>query len=155
MTLAAIIQRKGSPVVMDRTAPLSDVTAALVGRSIGLAAVLDAAGALEGVVSERDVLRMLAAHGAAALTMTAEQAMTRKVVTATPETSMDQAMAMMTVGGFRHLPVLDNGKLAGIISVRDVVRAQVDINQYEVQTLRAYLASEQLASGAPPPRLHA
>lgn len=157
MTLAGIIRRKGPQVVtVDRGATLSDVAAALTARSIGVVVVLGADGALEGVVSERDVLRKLAEHGPAAMAMTAEQTMTRKVVTATPETTMDQAMAMMTVGGFRHLPIMEKGVLAGIISVRDVVRTQVDINQYEVRMLRTYLASEQVAGGpAPPARLHA
>ncbi len=149
MTLAGIIKRKGAQVVtVGDSATLSDVTAVLVARCIGLVVVLGADGALEGVVSERDVLRRLAEHGPAAMAMTVEQVMTRKVVTATPETTMDQAMALMTFGGFRHLPVLKDGTLAGIISVRDVVRAQVDINQFEVHMLRAYLANE-------PARLHA
>ncbi len=151
MTLAGIIKRKGSHVVsVDRDATLSDVAAALTARSIGVVVVLGADGRLEGLISERDVLRKLAKHGPAAMAMSAEQTMTRRVITATPETTMDQAMAMMTLGGFRHLPVLENGKLAGIISVRDVVRAQVDINQAEVQMLRGYLAA-----GAAPQRLHA
>ena len=151
MTLAAILKRKGSRVVsVGGSASLADVTAALVAGSIGAVAVLDAAGALEGVISERDVLRKLARHGAAALAMRVDQTMTRKVVTATPQTSLDQAMAMMTVGGFRHLPVVDDGKLAGIVSVRDVVRAQVDTHQFEVQMLRAYLAAEQVNGGGVP-----
>lgn len=143
MTLAGIIKRKGAQVVsVAASATLSDITAALVARSIGLVVVLGPDGALAGVVSERDVLRKLAEHGPAAMTLTAEQTMTRKVVTASPETTVDQAMALMTFGGFRHLPVLENGTLAGIISVRDVVRTQVEVNQFEVQMLRAYLARE-------------
>ncbi len=149
MTLAGIIRRKGSQVVtVNRSATLADVAAALTARSIGAVVVVGADGTLEGVISERDVLRKLAEHGAAAMLMSVEQTMTRKVVIATPDTTMDEAMAMMTLGRFRHLPVVENGKLAGIISVRDVVRAQVDINQSEVQMLRACLASA-------PARLHA
>jgi CBS domain-containing protein len=151
MTVAGIIERKGSQVVaVDRDATLSEVTAELAAHAIGLVVVLSADGRLEGVVSERDVLRKLAAHGPAAMSLGVEQAMTRRVVTATPQTTLDEAMAMMTLGSFRHLPVLEDGELVGIISVRDVVRAQVDINQFEVRMMRAYLDT-----GSAPARLHA
>ena len=76
--------------------------------------------------------------------------MTRKVITATRRPPLDEAMAMMTDGGFRHLPVVEDGELAGIISVRDVVRAQVDIKRFEVRTLRACLASANAGAGAAP-----
>ena len=151
MTLSGILKRKGSEVVtVGRTATLAEVAVALAERTIGLVVVLGASGALEGVISERDLIRKLAEHGPSALTMSVEQAMTRGVVTATPNTTMDQAMGLMTAGGFRHLPVMESGKLAGIISIRDVVRAQFDINQFEVATMRAYLANEYVAARSTP-----
>ena len=151
MTVAGIIERKGSQIVaVGRAATLSDVIAILAARSIGVVVVLGPDGALEGVLSERDVLRRLAEHGPGAMSLSAEQTMTRRVVTATPHTTLDEAMAMMTLGGFRHLPVLEDGKLAGIVSVRDVVRTQVENNQFDAQMMRAYLAA-----ASSPARMHA
>lgn len=148
MTIAAILKTKGSHVVtISRTATLAEVTATLASRGIGLVVVLSSSGVLDGVVSERDVIRRLAAHGPVALTMTAEQTMTRGVTTASPRTTIDQAMSMMTLGNFRHLPVMDNGTLVGLISMRDVVRAKVGVVETEVQSLRAYVAGDYVATG--------
>ena len=141
MTAAAILKRKGPDVLtVSHNAPLSEVAAGMAARGVGLVVVLGPTGELEGVISERDVIRRLAAHGPAALAMPVDQVMVRNVVTATPRTTVDEAMAMMTVGGFRHLPVLNKGALVGIISIRDVVRAKVDMNETEVECLRAYVA---------------
>jgi len=101
--------------------------------------VLDAAGGLSGIVSERDIMHCLAVHGAGALDMTASQVMTRLVQTATPRTSVGEAMAMMTTGRFRHIPVLEDGALVGIVSIGDVVKARLDQQAQEVDSLRAYV----------------
>jgi CBS domain-containing protein len=82
----------------------------------------------------------LAAHGALALEMTAAQVMTRTVTTATPHTTVDQAMGMMTQGRFRHLPVMEKGRLAGIVSIGDVVKARIMQQEAEVDSLKAYVA---------------
>ncbi len=146
MTIAAILKNKGSSVVsVDRSATLGEVASVLAGKSIGLVVVLGPGGALEGVISERDVIRRLAADGPWALSMTVEQAMTRNVVTTSPRATVDEAMAIMTAGNFRHLPVVDKGVLIGLISIRDVVRAKVVIQETEVQSLRAYVAGEYVA----------
>jgi CBS domain-containing protein len=151
MTVAAILKRKGSEVVtIAPNATLAEVAAALSARGVGLVAVLGPGGMLEGVISERDVMRLLAQHGPAALNMSVDETMTRNVITASPRTSVDQAMAIMTAGGFRHLPVVSNGMLLGIISIRDVVRAKVEIQETEVECLRAYVACDYVAVGASP-----
>lgn len=147
MTVAAILRSKGAEVAsVGRSATLSDVLALLAARGIGLVVVIGAEGQLEGVLSERDVIRRLAAHGPVALSMTAEQAMTRNVVVTSPRTTVDQAMAIMNAGGFRHLPVMDKGGLVGIISIRDVVRAKVLMQETEVQSLRGYVAGDYVVS---------
>jgi CBS domain-containing protein len=144
MTIAAILKNKGADVLtVGRTATLSEVTVALAQRRVGIAVVVGPGGAVEGVVSERDLIRKLAAHGAAALAMTAEETMTRNVVTASPGTTVEQAMAVMSAGRFRHLPILDKGALVGIISIRDAVGAKVGIQETEVESLRAYVTGQR------------
>ena len=144
MTIAAILRNKGSDVLtVGRKATLSEVTVALAQRRVGIAVVLGPEGALEGVISERDLIRKLAAHGAEALAMTVEETMTRNVVTASPGTTLDQAMAVMSAGRFRHLPVLEGGALVGIVSIRDAVAAKVGIQETEVESLRAYVAGQR------------
>jgi CBS domain-containing protein len=82
----------------------------------------------------------LAANGAAALEMTAERIMTKAIETATPQTTIIEAMEMMTVGRFRHLPVLENGALIGIVSIGDVVKARIMQQAQEVDSLKACVA---------------
>ena len=140
MTVAAILRQKSAETVtVPPHASLADVTSLLTERRIGAVPVLDG-GALAGIVSERDVIHCLARHGAGALDLTAADAMTRAVQTTTPQTTVGQAMATMTAGRFRHLPVMEGGRMAGIISIGDVVKARLDDQAHEVETLRAYVA---------------
>jgi CBS domain-containing protein len=140
-TVAAILKHKGYEVTaVDPTARIADVTMVLSERRIGAVLVLDRAAQLLGIVSERDIVRSLAANGARTLDMTAGQLMTRAIQVAQPETTVTQAMAMMTAGRFRHLPVLDNGVLVGLISIGDVVKARIMEQENEVDSLKAYVA---------------
>jgi len=91
-------------------------------------------------VSERDVVRCLAANGAQTLEMTAGQLMTRALQVAHPETTVAEAMTMMTVGRFRHMPVVEGGRLVGLISIGDVVKARIMEQEDEVDSLKAYVA---------------
>ena len=109
-------------------------------RRIGAVLVLDRAEQLLGIVSERDIVRSLAANGARTLEMTAGQLMTRAIQVAQPHTTVPQAMAMMTAGRFRHLPVTDHGVLVGLISIGDVVKARIMEQESEVDSLKAYVA---------------
>jgi CBS domain-containing protein len=102
--------------------------------------VLDRAEQLLGIVSERDIVHSLAANGPRTLEMTAGQLMTRALQVVHPETSVAAAMVMMTVGRFRHLPVLDHSVLIGVISIGDVVKARLMEQEQEVDSLRAYVA---------------
>jgi len=140
-TVAAILKHKGYRVTtVDPVATIDEVVQLLTTERIGAVLVLDRAGQLLGIVSERDVVRSLAANGSRTLEMTAGQLMTRAVHVARPETTVAEAMSMMTIGRFRHLPVLDGGTLIGLISIGDVVKARIMEQADEVDSLRAYVA---------------
>jgi CBS domain-containing protein len=141
MTIAAILKHKGNQVsAVVPTATIAEVVQELARLRIGAVLVMDAARQLLGIVSERDIVASLAANGAATLGMTAGQLMTRDVKTATPRTTVAEAMGIMTTGRFRHLPVVDAGALLGIISIGDVVKARITQQEHEVDTLKAYVA---------------
>jgi CBS domain-containing protein len=141
MNVAAILKHKGFQVTsVDPTTRVATVCEILSERRIGSALVLDRAEQLLGIVSERDIVRSLAANGQRTLEMTAGQLMTRALQVVHPETSVAAAMVMMTVGRFRHLPVLDHDVLIGVISIGDVVKARIMEQEQEVDSLRAYVA---------------
>ena len=141
MTIAAILKHKGSAVAS--VAP-SDSIAALAHtlheRRIGAVLVLNAGGHLLGIVSERDIVAHLARHGAATLDMTAAQLMTTGLHTATRATTVPEAMALMTSRRVRHLPIVEDGHLHGLVSIGDVVKAHADLQAHEVDALKAYVA---------------
>jgi CBS domain-containing protein len=139
MTVGKILKGKSSVVAtVGADMPLSEVCALLTERRIGALPVMDGAS-LVGIISERDIVHVLASHGAGALVVKVADAMTRSVKTTTVETTIAQAMAAMTAGRFRHLPVMEQGRLIGIISIGDVVKARLDEQQYEVENLRSYV----------------
>jgi CBS domain-containing protein len=141
MTIAAILKQKGNQVsAVAPTATIAEVVRELAARRIGAVLVMDAARQLLGIVSERDIVATLATNGAGTLQMTAAQLMTRDVKTATPRTTVAEAMGEMTAGRFRHLPVVEDGALLGIISIGDVVKARITQQEHEVDTLKAYVA---------------
>ncbi|MBV8095753.1 MAG: CBS domain-containing protein [Acetobacteraceae bacterium] len=137
-TIATILKHKGHEVIsVSPELTVSDVIHTLSERRIG--AVLLQDGPKIGIVSERDIIHAFSAHGAATLQMKAREIMTRNVQTATPETSIRKAMEMMTEGRFRHIPVLDHGKLVGLVSIGDVVKARIMEQESEVDSLKAYV----------------
>ena len=122
MLVADVLARKGTDVVtVSPETIVPEVAHIIATRRIGAVVVLHHEDGLVGIVSERDVVTSLARQGAAILTMTAEELMTRGVVTVTPDTEVDEAIALMDRGYFRHLPVVDDRRLVGIISIRDLV----------------------------------
>jgi len=141
VTVAAILKHKGHEVIsVAPTATIAEVSHVLTDRRIGAVLVLDAEDQLLGIVSERDVVHSLAANGSRTLDMTAGQLMTRVVRTVTPHTTVLEAMTTMTAGRIRHLPVVERGRLAGMISIGDVVKARIMQQDHEVDSLRAYVA---------------
>jgi CBS domain-containing protein len=140
-TVAAILKHKGYQVsTVAPTVLVSDVATLLSERRIGAVLVMDEAEQMLGIVSERDIVRALAANGARTLEMTAGQLMTRAVQVAHPETTVNQAMQMMTAGRFRHLPVIDHDTLIGLISIGDVVKARIMQQDTVVESLTAYVS---------------
>ena len=141
MTVAAILKHKGHDVAAVRpTDTVAQTVALLSSKRYGAVLVRDAAGQVLGIVSERDIMHALARHGAATLGMTAGQLMTRQLTTASPATTVIEAMTLMTAGRFRHLPVLDQGRLVGIISIGDVVKSRIEQQEHEVDSLKAYVS---------------
>ena len=140
-TVAAILKHKGYEVAtVPPTARVSDIAQLLSERRIGAVLVMDEGEQMLGIVSERDIVRSLAANAARTLEMTAGQLMTRAVQVAHPDTTVDQAMQIMTVGRFRHLPVVDHDTLIGLISIGDVVKARIMYQDTVVESLTAYVA---------------
>jgi CBS domain-containing protein len=140
-TVAAILKHKGYSVsAVSPTASIRDVVEILLEKRIGAVLVIDQDDQLLGIVSERDVVRSLAANNERTLDMTAGQLMTRTLKVAHPETTVAEAMQMMTVGRFRHLPVVEHDALIGIVSIGDVVKARIMQQDVAVESLTAYVA---------------
>lgn len=141
MTVSAILRHKGYDVArVAPTATIAEVTQMLSARRIGAVLVLDSADQLLGVVSERDIVCSLAECGPRTLERTAAQLMTRDLHIANPSTTVAQAMEMMTVGRFRHLPVMEGDRLLGVVSIGDIVKARLSQQEQEVDSLKAYVA---------------
>jgi CBS domain-containing protein len=119
---------------------ISGVIAVLAEKRIGAVLVIDADQHLAGILSERDIVRSLASRAAGTLSLTAADLMTPHPTTASPATTVEQAMEIMTDGHFRHLPILEKDQLVGLVSIGDVVKARIDQHQHEVDTLRTYVA---------------
>jgi CBS domain-containing protein len=140
MLSGQILAAKGAKVVSTRPdATIADVAKLLRREKIGAVVVMEAE-ALRGIISERDLARGLADHGADLLEMKVGQLMTRDVVTCTPDAGIDHLMQTMTEGRFRHLPVLRDGKIAGIVSIGDVVKHRLDELEAETHQLQDYIA---------------
>lgn len=140
MTISSIIREKGNSVVsVSASTPVQTIAEIISSKRIGAVVVLDGSGKLIGIVSERDVVKALAAEPAAVHTMLAEQIMTRAVTTATPATSIEDAMEIMDHGYFRHLPVVDGDVLVEIVSIRDLVKTQIRLQEHETNSLRSYV----------------
>jgi CBS domain-containing protein len=119
---------------------ISAVIGVLSEKRIGAVLVVKPQNELVGILSERDVVRSLAANATATLDMTAAQLMTAHPITATPDTTVAEAMETMTNGHFRHLPIMENQQLLGVVSIGDVVKARIDLSEHEVESLRTYVA---------------
>jgi CBS domain-containing protein len=145
-----ILHRKGREVeTISAAASVSDAAVRLRDRNIGALVVMsdaDAEGGITvaGILSERDVVRALGvaeADSAAVLGQPVSSLMTTEVVTCEPRTTVDELMRLMTDRRIRHVPVLDGGTLAGIVSIGDVVKSRIDELKEETDTLHEYLSS--------------
>jgi CBS domain-containing protein len=141
MIVADILRHKGRQIFhVSPDTDLAEVARRLEEHRIGAVLVLDDWNQLAGIVSERDIVRALRRHGADTLKMTAAQVMTRSVTTVSPRATVAEAMSLMTEGRFRHIPVVENGQLVGVISIGDVVKARIVEQAEENESLRAYIA---------------
>src|ERR1700760_322945 len=140
MTVRAILDSKGHQVAsIQPGAKLSAAVKVLGEKRIGAILVLNVAGSIEGILSERDIVRVLAERGAAALDEPVNAVMTRKVVSCRPADTVAGIMEMMTLGKFRHLPVVEEGKVVGLISIGDIVKWRVREFEREQEALRDYI----------------
>jgi CBS domain-containing protein len=141
MSVRAILKAKGNRVVTVATqAPVSDVVEILARERIGAVVVSDDGVAVAGILTERDIIQGLARHGAALLEIPAERLMTRSVSIARIDMPLLHVLDLMTEGRFRHMPVVDNGRLAGLVSIGDAVKARLDILESEASQLKEYIA---------------
>ncbi|NDW03264.1 CBS domain-containing protein [Jiella pacifica] len=142
MTVDQILKAKGGEVfTLQPEVTLAEVVNVLAERRIGAIVLLDDAGHVAGIVSERDVVRVLAKFGAEILNKPIGEAMTVKVKTCTRDTGIDEVLSIMTKGRFRHLPVIDAGRLAGIVSIGDVVKLKIEEAEREAAQMREYIAA--------------
>ena len=140
MHVAAILKAKGRAVeTVTGNVTLAEVARRLTTHRIGAVVVCGARGDVIGIVSERDVVRMLAQHGQDALSRAAREAMTTAIETCREADTIDELMSRMTTGRFRHLPVVENGELAGIVSIGDVVKHRVAEVELEANAMRDYI----------------
>ena len=142
MHIKVILRHKGEDVFS--VGPGEDATAiarSLSQHRIGAALVRDQDGSVLGIISERDIVRAVAREGAAALSRTARDLMTADLITTTLATSIAEGLAVMTDRRCRHLPVMDNGRLAGMVSIGDLVKARIAEAELEAENLRAFVTA--------------
>jgi CBS domain-containing protein len=112
----------------------------LVSRNIGALVASDDGERVDGIISERDIVRALASRGSGLLSLSVAEVMTRGVITCDPTESVSELMAEMTNRRIRHLPVVQDGRLCGIVSIGDVVKNRLDEIEYEAKSLRSFIA---------------
>jgi CBS domain-containing protein len=140
MTVRAILDTKGHQVEsIQPGAKLSAAVKLLGEKRIGAVLVLNVAGHIEGILSERDIVRVLSERGADVLEEPVSNVMTRKVVSCRQSDTVSGIMEMMTLGKFRHLPVVEDSKVVGLISIGDIVKWRVQEYEREQEALRDYI----------------
>ena len=141
MKVSRILQGKNDEVVtVERERPILEVVELLRQRDIGAVIVTEASGAVTGILSERDIVRALAERGPDLASLRAADLMTTDVTHCEPRNDINEVMKLMTDGRFRHLPVLEEGRLVGVVSIGDAVRARIDELERETQALQNYIA---------------
>lgn len=141
-TVQTILNLKGTDVsVGDPASTIGQICSRLAEQRIGALVMTDEQRRVIGIVSERDIVRVVAQHGAPVLQEPAGRFMTRTVVTCSRTDTIDDIMEMMTRGRFRHLPVVENGQLVGIVSIGDVVKHRMAEIEREAEEIRNYIAT--------------
>lgn len=141
MTVAHILASKPNEIIgLNPSSTLLEVSELLAERRIGAILLLNDDESIAGIISERDIVRALAKHGAEAISETAAAFMTRKLITCKPEDTTDQVMSIMTDGRVRHLPVMSGKKLVGFISIGDVVKHRIAEVEHEAEEMKRYIS---------------
>jgi len=145
MYVTDILNAKGTEVIATGPTETVAVTARLLNdRRIGAVLVRDGEDNVIGVISERDIIRGIAVNGADALDMMVRDLMTSEVVSCKPTDTISEVMRVMTTRRFRHLPVMEDGTLTGMISIGDVLKYRLDESELETRVLRDYVIASRL-----------
>ncbi|MCP5364280.1 MAG: CBS domain-containing protein [Hyphomicrobiales bacterium] len=141
MLVADILKSKGTDI-FSVTSDESVVTAIalLCTKKIGAVLVMDGQGDIQGILSERDLIRAMNTHGKSLFEKKVGELMTTEVVTCSPQDPIAAIMGMMTAQRFRHVPVINEGRMVGMISIGDVVKSRIEEAQSEVEALRLYIS---------------
>jgi CBS domain-containing protein len=140
MNVKHILSQKGADVLtLEPTATLGTAMETLAQRRIGALVIIGADRRIVGIISERDIVRVLVERGTGILQSPVSETMTRKVVTCGLNETIAEIMGRMTAGKFRHVPVVDQGRLIGIVSIGDIVKARLEELQQEHEALRDYI----------------
>ena len=140
MTLKEILENKGSKVwAVRENQTVQDAIQVLAHRKIGAVLVLSPEGKIQGILSERDIVRGLSYQNASPQQLEVQDLMTRRVIVASPEDEVHPIMSIMTENRIRHIPVVSNGELQGIVSIGDVVKALLQESAYEVRSLKEFI----------------
>jgi CBS domain-containing protein len=146
LTVQTLIALKGATVhKIEPTASIACAAKVLSDHNIGALVVTDVEGAIVGIVSERDIVRVVCARGCAALDTPVAEVMTRRVKTCSRHDKVGDIMQRMTEGKLRHLPVVEDGRIIGIVSIRDVVKRQLEEMEQDLNALREYAGSKTRA----------
>jgi len=141
MSVSEILAAKGRDVfTADVDMTIHEISKILAKKRIGATVVLDKSGEVCGIASERDIVREVAKSGSDSLTQSISSCMTQKVISCDETETVDDLMEKMTKGRFRHLPVISNGKLTGIISIGDVVKRKIQKAEHEAEEMKRYIA---------------
>lgn len=142
MKLAEVLRGKEQEIYRVKSSDsIAQAAVALNDKKIGALLVEDDNGAIVGILSERDIVRGLGAHGADLHDAAVADLMTSKIIRCSPDDTVNEAMAMMTDRRIRHLPVFDGDQLVGFISIGDLVKCRITEVQAEAEAMRAYIAS--------------
>ncbi|MEN0000057.1 MAG: CBS domain-containing protein [Pseudomonadota bacterium] len=142
MSVSAILKEKGSSVfTLASTLSIMDAVAMLGEHKVGALIVSDNGETIDGILSERDIVRGVAHFGSACLQKSVADLMTRNVITCTEEATVSDLMELMTKGRFRHLPVVRGDKLVGVVSIGDIVKRRIAEIEREAEEIRSYIAT--------------
>lgn len=140
MTVSALLKNKDHKIItISQTKTLQNVCDILAENRIGAIIVCSDTGMLEGIISERDIVKALGQSGSEILSQQVKQHMTPNPITCSPFETINQIMEKMTIGRFRHMPVMDDDKLIAVISIGDIVKARMQAMEHEAQAMQEYI----------------